>query len=212
MFNYKFNFRYTKRMFIFLLITILVSHNCNQEEQEKETQTKKRIFVTSSTFSGDLGGLAGADEKCQTHAQAANFEGTFKAWLSDSQTDAIDRIKDTGPWYRVDEVTVVFNNKTNLTTTPVNSVLTNEHGSESGEKWVATGTQLGGTKSELHCANWTSSASTIGTDYQSGLYGCVTVTDDAWTQGGSSGYGKICSGSFPPGNCSVSVALYCLEQ
>jgi hypothetical protein len=43
----------------------------------------KKVFVTSQTYSGNLGGLAGADAKCQQLANAAGLTGTFKAWLSD---------------------------------------------------------------------------------------------------------------------------------
>ncbi len=41
-----------------------------------------RIFVTSTTYSGNLGGLEGADAKCQQRAEATNLGGTWKAWLS----------------------------------------------------------------------------------------------------------------------------------
>src|SRR5207248_2675590 len=43
----------------------------------------KRVFVTSVMYDGNLGGLAGADAKCQARATAASLSGTYKAWLSD---------------------------------------------------------------------------------------------------------------------------------
>jgi hypothetical protein len=43
----------------------------------------KKVFVTSQAYNGNLGGLAGADAKCQQLANAAGLQGTFKAWLSD---------------------------------------------------------------------------------------------------------------------------------
>lgn len=43
----------------------------------------KKVFITSQTYSGNLGGLEGADQKCQQLANAAGLTGTFKAWLSD---------------------------------------------------------------------------------------------------------------------------------
>ena len=46
----------------------------------------KIIFVTDSTYTGDLGGSRGADEKCQQEAVNRNYEGTFLAWLG-SPTD-----------------------------------------------------------------------------------------------------------------------------
>ena len=44
--------------------------------------TEKKIFVTSETYTGNLGGLAGADNHCQALATAAKIKGTYKAWLS----------------------------------------------------------------------------------------------------------------------------------
>jgi len=54
------------------------------------------VFVTNTTFDGDLGGFQGADDKCNAEATAAGLAGTYVAWLSDSTTDAKDRIKDQG--------------------------------------------------------------------------------------------------------------------
>lgn len=51
----------------------------------------KIIFLTSAYYTGNLGGLAGADEKCQTAATSAGLPGTYKAWLSNSSTSAADR-------------------------------------------------------------------------------------------------------------------------
>ncbi len=63
--------------------------------------SSKRIFVTSTLYSGNLGGLSGADAKCLTAAQSVNLPGTWKAWLSSSTINAIDRIAEVGPWYFV---------------------------------------------------------------------------------------------------------------
>jgi hypothetical protein len=41
-------------------------------------------FVTDNEFTGDLGGLDGADQICQAEADEAGLPGTYKAWLSDS--------------------------------------------------------------------------------------------------------------------------------
>jgi hypothetical protein len=50
------------------------------------------IFVSSMAFSGDLGGLSGADEKCQGLASKAQLPGIYKAILSDSLVFARSRI------------------------------------------------------------------------------------------------------------------------
>ena len=52
----------------------------------------KRMFVTSTFHSGPIGGLAVADSICQTRADAVPLGGTWKAWLSTSTVNAVDRI------------------------------------------------------------------------------------------------------------------------
>lgn len=48
----------------------------------------KIVFITESTYQGNLGGITGADEKCQTAWEHNYGEGekTFKAWISDGTT------------------------------------------------------------------------------------------------------------------------------
>ncbi len=53
---------------------------------------EKTVFVTSAVFDGNLGGLAGADAKCQAAADGPASvvpSGTYLAWLSDG-TDSPD--------------------------------------------------------------------------------------------------------------------------
>jgi len=47
-------------------------------------ETKKWVFVTLSDYTGDLGGLEGADAICEAEADDAGLTGTYKAWLSDT--------------------------------------------------------------------------------------------------------------------------------
>jgi hypothetical protein len=47
-------------------------------------QHEKTVFVTSATFKGNLGGLTGADDKCQAEADGPASivpSGTYMAWL-----------------------------------------------------------------------------------------------------------------------------------
>ena len=46
----------------------------------------KIVFVTSQRYTGNLGGLAGANAKCQQLATAAGLTGTYKAWLADNNS------------------------------------------------------------------------------------------------------------------------------
>ncbi len=52
-------------------------------------------------ISGALGGVAGADLKCNSLATAAGIPGTYRAWISVAGTNAADRITSNGPWYLV---------------------------------------------------------------------------------------------------------------
>lgn len=154
----------------------------------------KRIFVTNAQYDGNLGGLAGADQKCSTAAQAAGLGGTWKAWLSDANTNAIDRITANGPWYLRDNDSRVFNNKANLMTNPLTPIRRDENdGTVNGfNTW--TGTRVGGTRS-THCASWSSSAAA-----EFGQAGSTLSNTNSWTEESAAI------------RCSEQHHLYCLEQ
>jgi hypothetical protein len=46
--------------------------------------SSKIVFLSSVGYTGNLGGISGADSKCQSLAEAAGLSGTYKAWLSSS--------------------------------------------------------------------------------------------------------------------------------
>jgi len=52
----------------------------------------RRVFITESSFKGNLEGLEGADKKCQTEAENKNFSGVWKAFLGDDTNLAVDRL------------------------------------------------------------------------------------------------------------------------
>ena len=78
---------------------------CSRPGAEPEPP-QTTVFVTSEEFTGNLGGLEGADEKCQRLATDAGLVGQYKAWLSTTTVDAKDRIPTTGPYKLVDGTTV----------------------------------------------------------------------------------------------------------
>jgi len=57
------------------------------------------LFVTSTGYTGALGGVAGGDAKCQRHAELGGhaFPGDFKALLCTSGASAFSRITPAGP-------------------------------------------------------------------------------------------------------------------
>ncbi len=163
----------------------------------------KRFFISSAAYSGDLidqasgsSGLQVADNLCTSLAAAASLGGTWKAWLSDSQHAAIDRIVDVGPWYLVDG-TMVFQNKANLMTSPMVKPLVDETGSTSWS-WMYAWTGYGAvntTMGDHDCANWggTSLTGVVGNPFSKA----------EWT---------LASSSSPLLDCSKMAHLYCIEQ
>jgi hypothetical protein len=151
----------------------------------------KRVFVTRALFPGSMGGLVGGDAQCESFAAAAGMAGTWKAWLSDSATDALERIADVGPWLDVHGARV-FRDKAQLMGFPdVNLNVDETGGAATGVYW--TGTMLGGGKSPNNCADWTDGATAQAT------FG-DTSSADRWTDTG------------PLRLCSESLRLLCFEQ
>jgi hypothetical protein len=169
---------------------------------------QKRVFVTSSGYAGDLrgsgrgaDGLAGADNLCQTSANAALLGGTWKAWLSSGApnqpaSNAVDRIADVGPWYRLDGEKA-FNNKANLMTGPLVALNVDENAHKAPHGTVIpvwTGTRAGGTWSGEDCSQWLE-----GITLRSAVYGRAETLGSTWTDAGMI-------------DCGGKHSLYCFEQ
>lgn len=56
----------------------------------------RKIFITKEEWNGNLGGLEGADKKCQQEAEKKGLKGTWKAFLGADQTLAVDRLDLSG--------------------------------------------------------------------------------------------------------------------
>lgn len=163
----------------------------------------KRIFITSQEFRGDLvgaGGLAGADGACESAAQGAGLGGTWKAWLSTTSVNAIDRVDDVGPWYDL-EGTLIFHDKANLTTSPLAGLWIDETGTYLPSDNIWTGTGFGGKYVEdlgpgsKPCSDWT--AATISEGAKIGQVG--RQDGIAWTL-------------FAGTTCDQQAHLICIEQ
>ena len=73
------------------------------------TLGRKRMFVTTKQFTGNLkaeggaaDGLGSGDAICNREAGDARLSGTFRAWLSTSTVAAKDHVAAVGPWFQVD--------------------------------------------------------------------------------------------------------------
>src|SRR5213079_800043 len=133
------------------------------------------FFVTSVGIGngGNLGGLAGADNYCQTLAQAAGAGAkTFHAYLSNQAADgkpavnARDRIG-KGPWQNAKGVIIAKdvaelhgeNNLTKQTALNEKGEIVNGLGDNPNMHDILTGTQPDGTafapEGDKTCGNWT---------------------------------------------------------
>jgi hypothetical protein len=65
------------------------------------------MFTTSATYDGNLGGLAGADAKCQALATNAGLAGTYRAYLGATGVNAPSRFAGASGWTRVDGQPIV---------------------------------------------------------------------------------------------------------
>lgn len=158
-----------------------------------------RVFVTFGAFSGaEIGGLAGADAICAGEAQAEGLPGTYKAWLSDSQMSAAERLSHgDGPYVMVDG-TKVADDWDDLTDGSIDApIVRSASGTDVGlgGAWTATDPSGGISYGSNTCSDWTSN---------SGL--------------GADGYRGAANGDWtlnsvqPLDYCSVRSPLYCVEQ
>ncbi len=173
------------------------------------TAPTMRIFVTSELYWGDLGGLAGADAKCQSLADKAGLTGTFKAWLGTFEVPAIDRLyQSPGRYKRVDGV-VVADNFEQLMNGPLQAHVTIAETGESideldaikDEWWTHRVFWSGGAEpyvapSDGNCADWTS---------PSQEYMGITTS---FTSHYGGGYGN----SYGAHSCNHHLALLCVQQ
>ena len=152
----------------------------------------KRVFVTSTIYNGILGGVSGADDKCQARLDAASLGGTWLAWLAtdthNAQTDFIDV-----EWRRLNGANTLASDLTDLTDGSLDtSVHYDEFGQNAGGR-VWTGAQAdGSTAGGLNCGSWSSDAGFA-------IYGEPTSSNDRWTFAAVA----LCTEEYP---------LYCFEQ
>lgn len=155
--------------------------------------TVKRVFASSTTTSGNLGGLTGADARCVQLAQAAGLGGSWVAWLSTNAVAAKDRVTGAGPWHLVGDAQVAVT-KAELTAPPIDKAIDRDENGQPVTGIVWTGTGPDGAFFDDDCADWTSGSSAA-----HACSGTVTVTSQSWTRA-------------QPSDCDVARRLYCFQQ
>jgi cysteine-rich repeat protein len=162
------------------------------------------VFVTSTDYQGAIfEGITGADQRCGNRAGTAglpNFLG-YKAWISDSQTSAKDRLfRGRGRYMLVNGLVVADSWDALLAGALQNPINVTEL-SETKNYQVWTGTTPDGNAAvgADHCADWTElNLANMAFWGRSGeINGEWTIADSVVDQ---------------PGTCTAERALYCFEQ
>jgi hypothetical protein len=155
----------------------------------------KCVFVTSKVSTANLGGLAGADATCNELAANAEMPGTYVAWLSDDNTDAITRVTSNGP-YATRTGVVVASSLADLTDGTLSKPISeDENGNLVPIREVWTDADPSGTRTFSNCYNWTSGANNA----PYAVVGLNTSTDSTWT-------------SVFLQFCDRNISLYCVQQ
>ncbi len=165
------------------------------------------VFLTSDEYSGNLGGLAGADAICQRLAQAAGLKGTFNAWLSDSKQSAAQRLTHSSVPYVDTLGRIVANDWADLTDGALQRAITVD---EKRYDWaincdlfawvlpVWTSTRTDGSAEGPFCADWTD-----GSGVTLAPHALYCYESEAWTD---PSLVDMQSG------CSRELSLYCIQQ
>lgn len=164
------------------------------------------VFTTSTRYDGNLGGLSGADVKCQERAQAAGLPGTYKAWLSDNSYSPSTRMNQYAQEYkRTDGIRIADNwqGLVNSTSTPLQNKINRDEfnqpipapNPDTGSFVVWTATNPEGTANIGNsCNSWTNST----TSYN-GNFGDTNCVNSCWTKAAYL-------------NCAYTLRLYCIQQ
>lgn len=162
----------------------------------------KRVFVTSTTHDGNLGGLATADARCAEAAANGKLGGgPWVAWLSTDTAAAATRVTSTGPWVRLDGALVAANKAQLLSGALSNPIaITELNAAPPAPRYVWTGSNASGTYFGGLCYGWANDA-----PYNFGMVGVDDAKDATWTAAAAGGY--------PGGaSCDTAAHLYCFEQ
>tara|TARA_B100001971_G_scaffold215192_1_gene259846 strand:- start:98433 stop:99026 length:594 start_codon:yes stop_codon:yes gene_type:complete len=158
-----------KKIFL-IIIQLFLFLSCGEAVGEGSgtdgiSLSQHRIFVSSLSYNGNLGGLDGADSKCQTLATAAGLEREYKAFIGSSATALKNRFNLVGAVYNFngDERTKIAEIGVDLLNTDQpKDLLANIEYDEQGNSvtdsvWTGSDSE-GEISTSVACANWTSSS------------------------------------------------------
>lgn len=183
---------------VFLILIVSCGVQEGGDQKDGISDSDHRVFVTSSTYNGNLGGFAGADSRCKEAADNSGLERTYKAIVSTSTSDAEVRLNITGGVYMFTNSStrvLIASSGVDLwgatTVDLLNSINISEiYSSIISDVWTGTNSE-GGQMATDTCSDW---ASTAG----NGFYGNPTKVNADWVEDS-------------PDNCSSTKHLYCIS-
>lgn len=197
-----------------------VPEDCIGDSDPPGPQESKYVFVSSTQYTGNLGGLQGADAKCQQLATTAGLPGVYKAWLSDVLDSPNTRFTKTNHRYKLVNDAVIASNWADLTDGLLNySVQIDEYGNPLADimdlfVWTGTtvtghslpaeiATQEGLGKWHTFCFQWTQEVFWV-----NAIVGSHWFLTELWSNTGDS---KVFPGleGWP---CDEMAHLYCFQQ
>ncbi|HZM93397.1 MAG TPA: hypothetical protein VFB92_08255 [Vicinamibacterales bacterium] len=214
-----------------LLLVVFTGASCGDDDAPTSPSgSSVSFFVTSTTSgTGNLGGLAGADATCQRLASAVGQGArTWRAYLSverdpgngNQPTHARDRIGG-GPWINANGATLASSVAELHARTGDASVFVDERGQRINGQWtgspapvehdILTGSNADGTVAAgLTCADWTSASAEVAAQvgHSDGM-GPNQSTAGALSSWNSAHANQNCSNTAPRGGAG---RIYCFAR
>jgi hypothetical protein len=158
----------------------------------------RRVFVSTQMFTGNLGGVSGADHACQSLAGSAQLGGSWKAWVSDNTTSPSTRFAQAAVGYRLLDGTLLAAGWTGLVSGALlHGIDLTEQRAAAGSSEVWTGTlETGVAIGTDVCGGFTSSANAA----THAVIGNTSRTDIGW----SNATAQSCDQN--------NLRIYCMEQ
>jgi hypothetical protein len=152
----------------------------------------KIVFLTNGYWNGNLGGIDGANAKCQAEATAAGLPGSYVAWLSSSTRNPAASLAKGGPWFATDKSSLIAANWAQVQSGHLTTLITLNASGGQPFPLAWTGTNPDGTPTTVN----------------------TNQTCNDWTGTGGSGY-DVFAGylDYPTlDSCVNAYGLYCFQQ
>ena len=196
-----------KKNLILISIQLLILLSCGEATGEGTatdglSSSQHRIFISSASYNGNLGGLSGADSKCQALAEAQGLERTYKAFMGSGASSLKSRFNLVGGVFNFNgsgEPIKITDLGVDLLNTDqpkdlINSIEFDETGnSVNSSAWTGSDSE-GEISTSVSCNNW---------------------TDDSSGQNGTVGDNSRVTGFYledPPSQpCNLTYRIYCVS-